>query len=729
MPTTKEIYDKLIEDPNLEVGSNQTREEAALTEATYRVRQYYNNEKALSLANEPLEEESPVLALKTFVSKMHEVGKSLVDGAVAIAQDVYKNQLNFFDETDDGVRFVHELNNPQESNAYKALPKTHPLKSYIDSSLNVWKSDNEDGNIDIEHLRGLNTMLAKEHEYALNTGAKFISKTQTEHMFKRINENHKQYKSLSPNVHAEVLEKTKGLSKYLSKEPKSSKKTNNQEGKQGTLDNAKLFTDNEHLIRHSYEKKHSLEPGEELENLKYNEFKENFIAEHSSKDEKEIRHKVLSPLEASHRVQQKKIKDNEAKEEAAKQKVIDDEKKAEEAAKKKTEQASKKREDQREKAKQAEKVKTANTLPHSTADFKEVDKDVAHHMARRLLAHHSNHKEHMSEPKKKSLEGLLGKAKEMGADLDALAKERESMGANFGSKQHMEEAEAKHKENEDFKFTAHSDTPEALEARTLHANQKKANEYQHGFKFGKATKVTRMKHRNNFGQFEVGGFHESKSEEFDSGVGPPNPAIVPEMEAKGYVWHEDTRHWILKDTLNDMKKGVSGGSMSLAHKDHTNGGKASFLNANGGEARHHFVTSHAGLHGVDKNDITGASLHRNLNQGKHFDGLAANKIKDINHDDGTNILHNTGISHQDNTPPSATFKDRFKAGVKRGESNYEAYRAPGGSWRNLFKEKFSQNTALGLLLKKYPNHTHRATLHATELLEDKEEEKKENTLV
>ena len=54
-----------------------------------------------------------------------------------------------FDKPDDGVKFVFDLNNPKESNAYKALPKTHPLKSYIDSSLDVWKSNNEDGNINL----------------------------------------------------------------------------------------------------------------------------------------------------------------------------------------------------------------------------------------------------------------------------------------------------------------------------------------------------------------------------------------------------------------------------------------------------------------------------------------------------------------------------------------------------------------------------------------------------
>ena len=64
MPNVQEIYDQLIKDPNLEVGSKQTREEAAQAEAQYRVRQYHNNEQALSLATEPLEDDSKIDALK-----------------------------------------------------------------------------------------------------------------------------------------------------------------------------------------------------------------------------------------------------------------------------------------------------------------------------------------------------------------------------------------------------------------------------------------------------------------------------------------------------------------------------------------------------------------------------------------------------------------------------------------------------------------------------------------
>ena len=53
MTTANNIYNNLLDDPDLEVGENQSREEAAQIEANQRTRQYMNNVQALSLANEP----------------------------------------------------------------------------------------------------------------------------------------------------------------------------------------------------------------------------------------------------------------------------------------------------------------------------------------------------------------------------------------------------------------------------------------------------------------------------------------------------------------------------------------------------------------------------------------------------------------------------------------------------------------------------------------------------
>ena len=51
MPLVEQMYNSLMEDPDLEIGEDQTREEAARIEAEQRARQYINNVQALSLAN------------------------------------------------------------------------------------------------------------------------------------------------------------------------------------------------------------------------------------------------------------------------------------------------------------------------------------------------------------------------------------------------------------------------------------------------------------------------------------------------------------------------------------------------------------------------------------------------------------------------------------------------------------------------------------------------------
>ena len=35
-------------------------------------------------------------------------------------------------------------------------------------------------------------------------------------------------------------------------------------------------------------------------------------------------------------------------------------------------------------------------------------------------------------------------------------------------------------------------------------------------------------------------------------TGPPDPEVAKQKMAEGYVWHEETRHWILKETLDDL---------------------------------------------------------------------------------------------------------------------------------------------------------------------------------
>ena len=79
MTTTNTIYNNLLEDPDLEIGENQTREEAAQIEADQRTRQYMNNVQALSLANEPLNKAFPhILFAGLLLKALDDDGRKLV---------------------------------------------------------------------------------------------------------------------------------------------------------------------------------------------------------------------------------------------------------------------------------------------------------------------------------------------------------------------------------------------------------------------------------------------------------------------------------------------------------------------------------------------------------------------------------------------------------------------------------------------------------------------------
>ena len=70
MPLAQEIYDTLIKDPDLEIGRNQTREQAAKIEAEQRARQYTNNVQALALATEPLKKTNSIKQLFSFINSV-----------------------------------------------------------------------------------------------------------------------------------------------------------------------------------------------------------------------------------------------------------------------------------------------------------------------------------------------------------------------------------------------------------------------------------------------------------------------------------------------------------------------------------------------------------------------------------------------------------------------------------------------------------------------------------
>ena len=52
-------------------------------------------------------------------------------------------------------------------------------------------------------------------------------------------------------------------------------------------------------------------------------------------------------------------------------------------------------------------------------------------------------------------------------------------------------------------------------------------------------------------------------------TGPPNPEVAAKKMAEGYVWHEETRHWIKRETLNELQGGLGAHDASLVSGMHT----------------------------------------------------------------------------------------------------------------------------------------------------------------
>ena len=70
-------------------------------------------------------------------------------------------------------------------------------------------------------------------------------------------------------------------------------------------------------------------------------------------------------------------------------------------------------------------------------------------------------------------------------------------------------------------------------------------------------------------------------------TGPPDPAVAAKKMAEGYVWHEETRHWIKKDSLDELHGMNSGHDASLVSASH-GGDKPFGLNESGAIGDGHY---------------------------------------------------------------------------------------------------------------------------------------------
>ena len=156
-------------------------------------------------------------------------------------------------------------------------------------------------------------------------------------------------------------------------------------------------------------------------------------------------------------------------------------------------------------------------------------------------------------------------------------------------------------------------------------------------------------------------------------TGPPDPEVARQKMAEGYVWHEQTRHWIKKETLEDMK-GSNGGNdasiISAGHGGDSEGGGAFALNEDGSTSSKNFLYHGSGnLMGIGStdakpgksgfashNDVVENSLAHSLTETGHLqDHDGVTKIKDFSSDTsfkgnklGKRTGFNAGGKHEKN---------------------------------------------------------------------------------
>ena len=211
------------------------------------------------------------------------------------------------------------------------------------------------------------------------------------------------------------------------------------------------------------------------------------------------------------------------------------------------------------------------------------------------------------------------------------------------------------------------DDHEDVTARQKAAMESKGNQFVTGY--NKETGEYTGKHVNRDDNGKIGGLDSHKDDSVEIEKGPPNPEIVPKMVAAGLVWHEESRHWVKKDNLDEMHGKHSKHNATLVNGSHESNGHATFLNSsstpdNRIASKGQFVLANGHVHQLGVG-TTGKALQHSLSQGGHLNshntsGRSVSTFKDFrNHhaNAGTNV-------HSVQTP----VRDAFDAGRAKAQS-------------------------------------------------------------
>ena len=437
MTTTNTIYNNLLEDPDLEVGENQTREEAAQIEADQRTRQYMNNVQALSLANEPLNKAFPhILFAGLLLKALDDDGRKLViQDIVEHLGDVIRAKPDVADKRKIQSRLAKIVRQAVKAGADQkdiTYAKNESLKRFPDVT------EFEGGELTNKKIKDI------LNEYGIDFGKGGSFKLPAK----------RKKKPREIRYHPTDKKAINNLKEYARHKARANarKKMSQSDIDKGVSPKV-AQEDIDSIIEHETNI-------EEYMQEVYGEDWRNQVAEDRKSNNPKGIHKVVDrfnkyPKEAEKAHYEKLVKpiidapkieeENKIKEEEEAKKLKVEEKKEKIKQAKVEEKADLKAQKDTENEELKQKKEEANELPHSLGHLDEyLDEDEkvssvqATKHARELMAHAKKHEEHMTPKTKKEFEKAMGEAVKHGADVERLQQEMEEFGDNFGSDEHLE---------------------------------------------------------------------------------------------------------------------------------------------------------------------------------------------------------------------------------------------------------------------------------------------------
>ena len=470
------------------------------------------------------------------------------------------------------------------------------------------------------------------------------------------------------------------------------------------------------LIQHAYEKEFGLEEGEEDDFYKLEDYKKDFMEEHSKKSLSQV-NKKLAQINKSKR-------EFTAKQEQAK--------------------TAEPKQSPEEKAEAKQKQQAADTSPVPHNELMKTDKSqkTAEMHAIAIQNHLEKHGDTMSPKSRANLEHAQSENNKQlhPATRSHMKREMKRLGDKYADDDHVKDLMQQNEKDQHETHMAHSEDPAHQSHRDEIGSKSKANEYitsveprtepkpdsqtpwkdkpgtsENPYVYGHHTvdsdnegKIDKKTHPLTTATRSSSKLKEATKhldgekayaarrklegrlvhqDGMEDGQGPPDPEVARRKIAEGYVWHEETRHWILKETLEEEHGGMSGfsGSMMNGHAKNA-AGKNIFENEHGEAGSGVFHLSGGNTHKLGQG-LAGKALQNHYTKNGQ---LAAHTASGNNSTKINNTKEGMTKAGLGSKLPKAPTPQGFMEGLKSGYQGDKGSFGGGASpYTARFKSDFS----------------------------------------